>query len=308
MLITVVSLYRVDQFYKPLHISNYQESSFLNPDIHSQKYPNLKLKNGSIILTTNLKWSKPLKILESNSTTNQCSICKRQLPFSLPLLQHFSDSRVFYPVTFVDYLKAAPVTLFLGMGMGIIWFCCWNNDIGVADVGISYKSVFEKKEFFRFFSSSFSHISLLHFGLNCSSLFNLIGVEMYYGSFSYLLYVLFVGLFFISSLTLWLSVFTLLVTLFLQKKFYHESHLDTWGIGFSCVLFAFMTIHIFKVHGSLSFFGISFPTFTVPLLSIPMNFYPFFQLLLMKIVIPNSSFLGHLSGILLGYFDFICFM
>ena len=204
MFIAIISLCRTDQLYKPLHISNYKESSFLNPDIHSQKYPNLKLKNGSVILTMNSKWSKPLKTHESNSTANQyqCSIRKRQLPFSLPLLQHFSESKVLYPVIFLDYLKTAPVTLLLGIGMGIIWFCCWNNDVGVADVGISYKSIFEKKEFFRFFSSSFSHISLLHFGLNCSSLFNLIAVEMHYGSFSYLLYVIcfFVFLSCISSL------------------------------------------------------------------------------------------------------------
>lgn len=110
-----------------------------------------------------------------------------------------------------------------------------------------------------------------------------------------------------TSLSLWLVVFTMIVTLSIQKWLGNEASLSTWGVGYSCVLFALMTIYILTGDTGkcgVSFFGMCFPTihFSIPAtkLSIPFNAYPFIQLLLMKVLIPNSSFTGHLSGILLG--------
>ena len=88
----------------------------------------------------------------------------------------------------------------------------------------------------------------------------------------------------------------------------HIRFLDVWGVGYSCVLFALMTVSLLTDHSpcSVNFFGICFPTYQIPIpftrIRIPVNLFPFVQLILMKVLIPNSSLLGHLSGILLGYY------
>lgn len=99
----------------------------------------------------------------------------------------------------------------------------------------------------------------------------------------------------------------MILTLYLQKTFQNERMLSIWSLGYSCVLFALLTIEVFLQNDSscISLFGFCFKTyhFSIPFFSfsIPFNFYPFIQLFLMKLLVPNSSFIGHLSGILLGY-------
>lgn len=65
------------------------------------------------------------------------------------------------------------------------------------------------------------------------------------------------------------------------------------AVGYSCVVFGWMTILSVKQPSSkLSLFGF---------LSLPISFAPFESLIFTSIIVPQASFLGHLSGIIVGY-------
>lgn len=114
-----------------------------------------------------------------------CLISKRMYPSFLSRIRTPQSFHV--PSTFFEYLKVAPVTLLFGIGMGVIWFICWNNRVDVSTVGIHYNAVVKHHELYRIFTASFSHLSLLHFAFNCSSLFSFVGLEVKLGSVSYFL-------------------------------------------------------------------------------------------------------------------------
>ncbi|KAJ6420546.1 hypothetical protein OIU84_027979 [Salix udensis] len=65
------------------------------------------------------------------------------------------------------------------------------------------------------------------------------------------------------------------------------------AVGYSCVVFGWMTILSVKQPSSkLNLFGF---------LSLPISFAPFESLIFTSIIVPQASFLGHLSGIVVGY-------
>lgn len=89
----------------------------------------------------------------------------------------------------------------------------------------------------------------------------------------------------------------------------------TWGLGYSCVLFAWMSFCAFSdPQESMWLFGLRIPSIVVSIphtslewvrspwitLRARISLYPFVVLLLTKLLIPNSSFLGHLSGLIVG--------
>lgn len=118
-------------------------------------------------------------------TQPTCSISKRVYPSFLSRIRTPKSFRV--PSTFFEYLKVAPVTLLFGIGMGVIWFMCWNNRVDVSTIGIHYNAVVKHHELYRIFTASFTHLSLLHFAFNCSSLFSFVGLEVKLGSVQYFL-------------------------------------------------------------------------------------------------------------------------
>ncbi|KAG9444639.1 hypothetical protein H6P81_015979 [Aristolochia fimbriata] len=65
------------------------------------------------------------------------------------------------------------------------------------------------------------------------------------------------------------------------------------AVGYSCVVFGWMTILSVKQPSSkLDLFGF---------LSLPISFAPFESLIFTSIIVPQASFIGHLSGIIVGY-------
>lgn len=64
------------------------------------------------------------------------------------------------------------------------------------------------------------------------------------------------------------------------------------GVGFSGVLFTYAVIEAFHTtETTRSVFG---------LFSVPAKVYPFILLILLQIIIPGISFLGHVSGCIVG--------
>ncbi|KAJ4969365.1 hypothetical protein NE237_016066 [Protea cynaroides] len=169
-----------------------------------------------------------------------------------------------------------------------IWFYVQRKNIGYAQLGLSYETAMEGHHW-RIITSAFSHISVLHLVFNMSALWSLgvveqmghvgLGVEFYL-HYTLVLVVL--------SGVLVLGAYHILI-----QKFKLEYFRRVTAVGYSCVVFGWMTILSVKQPSSkLQLFGF---------LSLPISFAPFESLILTSIIVPQASFLGHLSGIIVGY-------
>lgn len=169
-----------------------------------------------------------------------------------------------------------------------IWFYIQKKRIGYSHVGLSYETAVEG-HWWRIITSAFSHISVLHLVFNISALWSLGVVEQlghiglgvkYYLHYSLVLVVL--------SGLLVLGMYHVLILRFKIEYFRRVT-----AVGYSCVVFGWMTILAVKQPSSkLDLFGF---------LSLPISFAPFESLIFTSIIVPQASFLGHLSGIIVGY-------
>ncbi|KAL2507269.1 RHOMBOID-like protein 13 [Forsythia ovata] len=169
-----------------------------------------------------------------------------------------------------------------------IWFCIQKKNIGYSHVGLSYESAIQGHHW-RIITSAFSHISVLHLVFNMSALWSLgiieqlghigLGVE-YYLHYTLVMVVL--------SGMLVIGMYHLLIQRFKLDYFRRVT-----AVGYSCVVFGWMTILSVKQPSfKLNLFGF---------LSLPISFAPFESLIFTSIIVPQASFLGHLSGIIVGY-------
>eukprot|EP00040_Diaphanoeca_grandis_P030626 m.181429 g.181429 ORF g.181429 m.181429 type:complete len:345 (+) comp32065_c1_seq1:321-1355(+) len=138
----------------------------------------------------------------------------------------------------------------------------------------------------RLLSHAFVHSSWLHLLLNMLSLIPFAPkIELHLGSLQFLNVLV--------QFAVWSSLIYIFVT-FIITILSDSSQLDTTCVvGFSGVLFGLMVVYIYKfsVKESIKVFG---------LFSIPNTLAPWVCLLLFQLL-PNVSFLGHLSGIIVGY-------
>ncbi|XP_062207750.1 RHOMBOID-like protein 13 [Phragmites australis] len=171
----------------------------------------------------------------------------------------------------------------------LIWFFIQKRSIGYADVGLSYETVVEGGQYWRIITSAFSHISVVHLVFNMSALWSLgvveqlghigLGVE-YYLHYTLVLVVL--------SGLLVLGFYHMMIQRFKVEYFRRAT-----AVGYSCVVFGWMTILAAKQPSSkLNIFGV---------LSLPISFAPFESLIFTSIMVPQASFIGHFSGIIVGY-------
>ncbi|GJV17532.1 rhomboid-like protein 13 [Tanacetum coccineum] len=166
----------------------------------------------------------------------------------------------------------------------MIWFYIQKKNIGYSQVGLSYETSLEGHHW-RIITSAFSHISVVHLLFNMSALWSLASVELTLGVAYYLHYSLVLLL--LSGLVV-LGWYHVLIT-----RFKFEYFRRVTAVGYSCVVFGWMTILSVKEPSSkLNLFGF---------LSLPISFAPFESLIFTSIIVPQASFLGHLSGIIVGY-------
>lgn len=139
-------------------------------------------------------------------------------------------------------------------------------------------------QWYRMITCAFLHGGLLHIGFNMLSLFSLgSSLESLFGSlrlfFLLMVYVLGCGILY------------LLMSIFLAYTWSPQS-LIQGAVGFSGVLFAMAVDET-----SLS----PLPTRSIfGLFSVPTKIYPWVLMIILQIVIPGVSFLGHLAGIIIG--------
>lgn len=188
---------------------------------------------------------------------------------------------------FYEILEKPATSCVIGL-CSLIWFYIQKKNIGYSQVGLSYETAVEGHHW-RIITSAFSHISVVHLVFNMSALWSLGAVEKlghiglgvaYYLHYSLVLIVL--------SGLLVLGSYHVLINRFKIDYFRRVT-----AVGYSCVVFGWMTILAVKQPSSkLNLFGF---------LSLPISFAPFESLIFTSIIVPQASFLGHLSGIIVGY-------
>ncbi len=187
------------------------------------------------------------------------------------------------------YMQALhqPVTSLLSFAIIFIFAAIHHRHAGYSDVGMSYDRVLGDNEFWRCGTSQLAHVELLHLVFNLSALWSIGIAEQMLGTLYYLK---------ITALLFLLSPVICLALYHGAIKFTgREQYRTTTAVGYSCVLFGWMTVLAVKQPGGITML----PLFGA--LSLPMWLTPFGSLLFTSLVIPKASFVGHLAGILAGY-------
>ncbi|CAN0161935.1 unnamed protein product, partial [Ectocarpus sp. 12 AP-2014] len=177
----------------------------------------------------------------------------------------------------------------------------WAKRVSPDAVAISYALFWEEREYWRLFTASFSHFEPLHLVFNAMGTWNTRELERVLGTFRYL------------YLSLDLVVTTIMLVMVIKHALVKwrgvESQREGKAVGFSCVLFAYMTYLAVAMREfcpiGQSFSTLCFSTWSIPMFwgmpSLPVNLGPFASLAIAQVVMPRAAFLGHLSGIFMGY-------
>lgn len=186
---------------------------------------------------------------------------------------------------FVSQLLSSPCnSLIVALNTGIFAYM-WNYRIGYEHVAVSYKKCILEKHLYRIITATFCHASFLHVLMNMSGLWSLGSIEASRGSVWYLETT---AMLLLLSMSLWLVGMHICVNRFGMREMAESS-----AVGYSGVLFGWMTLTMLLNPS----FGFDLPGgYKVPLVIMP-----FVYLFLTKLLVPISSFSGHLCGIVAGY-------
>lgn len=152
---------------------------------------------------------------------------------------------------------------------------------------MSYELLVRQRQYWRAVSAAFSHANAMHLLFNMASLWACGQMEVALGSAAYV---------HITLLLLLLSTSLSMAAYYvLSKRFGMRQMEAQTAVGYSCVVFGWMTIMAQLRPGGVS----------LPLpggLSLPLNLAPFTSLLVTQLIVRRASFIGHLSGIFAGFF------
>lgn len=223
------------------------------------------------------------------------------------------------PSTALEMMWRAPVNSTIILFCSGLFLYHWNRRGTYENVAISYDSVVRDRQWYRVVTSAVYHLNFLHLFFNMSSLYSVGVVEAMRGSLYYT-GVTFLLLALTPAIMLGVIRLVMLGGKWADARARREgrlpvlapppgtgaedpvdpSPLTTLGasmrlssaVGYSGILFAWMTIMNSAIPGAtVTYFFISIPAWAAPWVA----------LLMMQCLIPNASFLGHLSGILAGY-------
>ena len=149
---------------------------------------------------------------------------------------------------------------------------------------ISYAMVIRRGEYYRILSAAFVHGGILHIFMNMSSLLQLgMDMEVQFGSLQFLF------------LSLWSVVLVGIIYLGLSYVLSFPmgpKQLTSSAVGYSGVLFCYAVVEAnHTTESSRSLFGI---------VSVPAKLMPFVLLVLLQVVLPGISMMGHLAGVIVG--------
>lgn len=143
-------------------------------------------------------------------------------------------------------------------------------------------------EYYRVFTAVFFHANLMHIGMNMLSTAAISSaLEKQLGTLRLL--------FSIWWAILLTSAIYILIAYAAYVFFGYDSWMYQHAVGYSGIIFH-MSVLESRLHpGPRSVFGI---------FSVPASVYPWVLLLVLQLIMPNLSFLGHLAGILTGTLEF----
>jgi membrane associated rhomboid family serine protease len=170
-----------------------------------------------------------------------------------------------------------PVSLSLAVLNVIVYFRLVSNQVDVTTVAVSSEAVLGRKQYWRVVSATFSHFDILHIVANTASAWSCRVLEFELGIPRFLIDV---------TILVTLSSF---VDALIRKHFLPQTA-DVWCIGYSavvCGLQAIMSAH----HSYFEILGFR----------IPWSITPFLNIILIQFIIPRASFIGHLSGVIIGF-------
>lgn len=199
----------------------------------------------------------------------------------------------------IQTLIQRPVTTSILIAISYVAYYLWANRIDSSAVAFSYQSCVEAKEYWRAITASFSHFDLLHLGFNAMALYQLGELEIVYGTVKYAY--LSMALVFI-TIIICVGLYHVLITKYGRVDMIHQR-----AVGYSCVLFAWMVAASVRMQQFCPIFlfpSLCFTTWVIPSpvgKGLPVNIGPVLLLVLTKLIMPQSSFTGHLSGIIIGY-------
>ena len=185
--------------------------------------------------------------------------------------------------SYVDsFQNIQPVTTVLVVSMIGIYIYQAVRKVPFEQFGFVYDAVVEGGEWWRCLTASFSHLSIFHIIMNMLSLWLLANMEEYYSPVVYLKY----------TLIMVLGTSACMVTAGWLLLRYKPSWLSlTNGAGYSGVLFGWLMIYAMQHPlGSTSVFGLAVPNLVLP----------FVYLFGTQLLIRRVSFIGHLSGLIIG--------
>ncbi|CAI7994483.1 Rhomboid-related protein 4 [Geodia barretti] len=193
----------------------------------------------------------------------------------LHLFQFLSNSNDYYPVT----LGVLGLNLLAFFQPGRSW-------PSIHQACISVRGAWFNREWKRIFLASFYHSSDFHLYYNMASfVWKAISLESYYGS-GYFMYM--VAVFSVATNLLYIAINYALAEVMDQW-----SYINSCAVGFSGVLFALkvVTTHI-QPAGMTRVMGF---------IPVPMRIACWVELVLISVLFPHVSFIGHLAGILIGF-------
>ena len=147
------------------------------------------------------------------------------------------------------------------------------------------RKVIESGQVWRLVTSMFCHLGIFHLFSNMYS-FSFLGMtlETTTGTMSFFYHIVVFGV---------LSNLVSVGIAYFMKLGGDSSAVNGGAMGFSGVLFALIVIDVHLSGGaSRSVLG---------LFTVPSSLYPWIMLVVMSLLIPNVSFMGHFSGLVVGY-------
>lgn len=197
-------------------------------------------------------------------------------------------------------LSTRPVNSFIMLLCGALYVYIWSQRLGYPDVGMSYALVVLRKQYWRVVSASLAHVDFFHIAMNMASLYGLGELEQAIGPLRYLQ---------LSYQLLFLSmVAAILINHAAAVHLGRPGSVNTLAVGYSCVLFGLMVVTAIKTDQYCAIPGVKalcFSTYRIPtpdgLPALALNAAPFAMLLIVQLILRRASFIGHLSGTLMGY-------
>ena len=198
------------------------------------------------------------------------------------------------PRGFNEYLSSIPIITKALLGINIvIHILIFVSSASLNNFAISAHLVWNDSEYYRIISAAFVHGGIMHIAMNMSSLLQLgHSLENQFGSLQFL--------FLTSWSVLVIGIFYVILSWLLAYSLSDSRQLYSSGVGFSGVLFCYALLESFhSTEVTRSIFGI---------VNVPAKMYPFILLILIQVVLPNISFIGHASGLLVGLLTVFGFM